>query len=41
MDSQDITHTPKDNLDIVDPRKVAAIAEALDWFLHASTHGST
>ncbi|MDD4118039.1 MAG: M28 family peptidase [Kiritimatiellae bacterium] len=41
MDSQDITHTPKDNLDIVDPRKVAAIAEALDWFLHALTHGST
>ena len=33
MDTQDITHTPKDNLDIVDPRKVAAIAEALDWFL--------
>ena len=33
MDNQDITHTPKDNLDIVDSRKVVEIAEALNWFL--------
>lgn len=33
MDSQDITHTPEDNLGIVDPRKVVEIAEALNWFL--------
>ncbi len=33
IDSQDITHTPKDNLGIVDGRKVVEIAEALNWFL--------
>lgn len=33
MECQDVTHTPKDNLSIVDPRKVVAAAEALDWFL--------
>ena len=33
MDTQDLTHTPKDNPSIVDPRKVAQIAEALDWLL--------
>jgi len=33
MDSQEITHTPKDNLDIVDYRKVVEIAEALNWLL--------
>jgi aminopeptidase YwaD len=30
MESQDVTHTPKDNLDIVDVRKVTEIAEALN-----------
>jgi len=29
MDTQDITHTPKDRLDIVDPSRVVVIAEAL------------
>ena len=29
VDSQEITHTPKDNLEIVDARKVVEIAEAL------------
>jgi aminopeptidase YwaD len=33
IDSQDITHTPKDNLDIVDCRKVVEITEALNWFV--------
>lgn len=33
MDSQEITHTPKDNIDIVDCRKVIEIAEALNWLL--------
>lgn len=33
IDSQDITHTPKDNLDIVDCRKVVEIAEALNWLV--------
>jgi hypothetical protein len=33
MDSQEITHTPKDNTDIVDCRKVIEIAEALNWLL--------
>ena len=33
IDSQEITHTPKDNSDIVDCRKVIEIAEALNWFL--------
>jgi len=33
IDSQDITHTPKDNIDIVDCRKVIEIAEALNWLI--------
>lgn len=33
MESQDLTHTPKDNLSIVDPRKVVQIAEALAWLV--------
>lgn len=33
IESQEITHTPKDNLEIVDCRKVAEIAGALNWFI--------
>lgn len=33
MDSQTITHTPKDNSGIVDCRKVVEIAEALNWLM--------
>jgi aminopeptidase YwaD len=33
IDSQEITHTPKDNLDIVDPHKLVEIAQALDTFI--------
>ena len=33
MESQEITHTPKDNMGIVDGRKLVEIAEALNWFL--------
>jgi len=33
IDSQEITHTPKDNIAIVDCRKVIEIAEALNWLL--------
>jgi aminopeptidase YwaD len=33
IDSQEITHTPKDNIQIVDPHKVVEIAEALNLFL--------
>jgi aminopeptidase YwaD len=33
IDSQDITHTPKDNIEIVDCRKVVEIAEALKWLI--------
>ena len=33
MESQEITHTPKDSMDIVDGRKLVEIAEALNWFL--------
>lgn len=33
MDSQTITHTPKDNTGIVDCRKVVEIAEALNWLI--------
>jgi aminopeptidase YwaD len=33
MEGQDITHTPKDNPEIVDCRKVVEIAEALSWLL--------
>ena len=36
IDSQDITHTPKDNPDIVDCRKVVEIAEALNGFIRKS-----
>jgi aminopeptidase YwaD len=32
MDSQDITHIPKDSVDIVDIRKVIEIADALHYF---------
>jgi aminopeptidase YwaD len=31
--SQDITHTPKDNMDIVDCGKIVEIAEALNWLI--------
>ena len=31
--SQEITHTPKDNIDIVDCRKVVEISEALNWLI--------
>lgn len=34
--SQDITHTPKDNIGIVDCRKLIEIAEALNWLLRKS-----
>jgi aminopeptidase YwaD len=33
IDSQEITHTPKDNIDIVDPDKLVEIAQALDMFI--------
>ncbi len=33
IDSQEITHTPNDNMDIVDCRKVIEIAKALNWLL--------
>lgn len=33
IDSQEITHTPKDNITIVDPHKVVEIAEALNLLL--------
>jgi aminopeptidase YwaD len=33
IESQEITHTPKDNIDIVDCRKVIEIAEALHWLI--------
>ncbi|MCJ7435964.1 MAG: M28 family metallopeptidase, partial [Anaerolineales bacterium] len=33
IDAQDITHTPKDNIEIVDCKKVVEIAEALKYFL--------
>jgi aminopeptidase YwaD len=33
IDCQEITHTPKDNLDIVDTRKLVEIAQALDTFI--------
>jgi len=33
MDSQQITHTPKDNISIVDCRKLVEVAKALNWFL--------
>ncbi|MFO7942827.1 MAG: M28 family peptidase [Anaerolineales bacterium] len=36
IDSQDITHTPKDNLEIVDCHKVVEIAEALHWLIQKS-----
>jgi len=36
IDSQDITHTPKDNLEIVDCRKLVKIAEALHWLIQNS-----
>jgi len=36
MDSQEITHTPKDNLSIVDARKVVEIAKAISKFVFRS-----
>jgi len=33
IDSQEITHTPKDNIDIIDPHKLVEIAHALDTFV--------
>ncbi|NPV87820.1 MAG: M28 family peptidase [Anaerolineae bacterium] len=33
MESQEITHTPKDNPDIVDCRKLVETASALAWFI--------
>ena len=35
IDSQDTTHTPKDDTDIVDCGRVVEIAEALDSFLRS------
>jgi aminopeptidase YwaD len=33
IDSQEITHTPKDNLEIVDPGKLVEIAQGLNMFI--------
>jgi len=33
MDVQDITHTPKDNLAIVEPARVVEIAQAIREFI--------
>ena len=33
IDSQQITHTPKDNIEIVDCRKLVEIAQALNVFI--------
>ncbi len=33
IDNQDITHTPKDNIDIVSSHKLVEIAQALDLFI--------
>jgi len=33
IDSQEVTHTPKDNIDIVSCRKLVEIAQALDMFI--------
>ena len=33
IDSQEITHTPKDNIDIVDTHKLVEIAQALEMFI--------
>lgn len=33
IDSQEITHTPKDNIDIVDCAKLVEIAQALNVFI--------
>ena len=37
IDSQEITHTPADNLSIVEPSKVVEIARALDAFVREAT----
>lgn len=37
MANQDITHTPKDNMGIVDCKRVVEIAEALHWFIQSIT----
>ena len=36
IDHQDITHTPKDNIDIVDPSKLVEIAEALNLLVRTA-----
>jgi aminopeptidase YwaD len=33
MESQEITHTPKDNLEIVEPDRLVDVARALEWFI--------
>jgi aminopeptidase YwaD len=33
MESQEITHTSKDNLEIVEPGKLVEVARALEWFI--------
>ena len=38
MESQEITHTPKDNVGIVDCHKVVEIAQALSDFIHQWLH---
>ena len=39
VDSQEITHTPKDNLGIVDCQKLVEIVQALDLFIRLLSHG--
>lgn len=39
VDSQEITHTPKDNIDMVDCRKVVEIAQALNWLVQKLESG--
>ena len=34
METQDVTHTPKDNIEIVDCKKVVEVASALEWFIN-------
>jgi len=38
--SQYITHTPKDNMDIVDCGRIVEIAEALNWLIRESEERS-
>ena len=37
METQDVTHTPKDNIEIVDCKKVVEVASALEWFINEIT----